>query len=54
MSTHAKNVRRAQAEARQAARDARTPEEQIALLRTRPGASDKEMTRLYKQTGSIA
>lgn len=44
----ARLVRREEAEARQAARADRTPEQQIALLNTRPGNATKERILLGK------
>jgi len=40
--------RRAEAAIRQAERDARTPEEQIALILSRPGNSARELKRIAK------
>lgn len=40
---------RDEAEARQAARDLRTAEEQLALIDSRPGASRRERIRLERQ-----
>ena len=43
--------KRIKAEARQALRDARTDQEQIELLHTRPGLSGKEQNRLVLRIG---
>ena len=48
-TTHPERARRRAAAAeRQAKRDARTPQEQIALILTRPGFSVREAARLMK------
>lgn len=48
-TTHPERARRRAAAAeRQAKRDARTPEEQAAIILTRPGSSARETARLAK------
>ena len=42
-----KEQKRIEAEARQAARNARTDEEQKALLASRPGFSERERVRMH-------
>lgn len=42
-----KEVKRNEASARQASRDARTTQEQVLLLAIRPGRSDRELDRLW-------
>jgi len=51
MSTKQQTVRQQAAAERKAVRDARSTEEQIALIKKRPGKSAKELARLTKKSG---
>lgn len=55
MKSHDKRAElRKEAEERQALRDSRTVEEQLALLKTRPGRSQREFERLMRMLASGA
>lgn len=53
MTPKPKELKRIEAEARQREHDARTPEQQLALIATRPGHSAGEVERLQRKARDL-